>query len=662
MVQPRPSSFWHFLLGIILFFCLLAYRDLFNVTQQFGIVLANSKTWIGLFVFFTLFTLFVLGLLIVSFTKRGNRLVDSFESFIAKNEAHKILGGVLLIIGLIGFAILTATPYFVKVFGGQPAVHYLLFFLFALVGTWGLRLLRCEIPWMTAFLAVVLVQSLIQLFLIYLPYITAYPFAMGWSETSRFYFPSLFVSKLVYGKDYPWPVLHPTLHLLLAPPYLVDAPLWFHRFWQVALRFLLIGLVVPPLLGRLSIADRLLRWLVGLWMFLFLFMGPIYFHLTVPVIIMLAGFSIHNQRRTWIALLLASIWCGWSRVNWYPIPGMIAAVLYFLEQPVGEKSIGKYLSRPVLWFVVGTLVAFLSQRVYIYLSGIPENASFYSSFTSDLLWYRLFPSTTYSLGLLPAALLVSLPMWLAMYLVLRSDRKANWKVLRLILIGLALFVLFLGGLLVSLKIGGGADLHNLDAYFVLLLIVFSYLAFGRYRLEDGEFSRRVLLPWLLVFLILIVPAWSFIHSNANFKTYDVQATTSVLQSIQDKVNEVNARGGKILFITQRHLMSMHMLDGVTLVPEYEREDLMEMAMADNTAYLDRFKTDMQNQRFDLIVVDPLVFNVISRNRSFSEENNVWVRRVMRPILCNYRQDAIFPVDEIALYVPQEGERICPELK
>ncbi|MGE5374669.1 MAG: hypothetical protein ACM3XO_06385 [Bacteroidota bacterium] len=662
MIQPRPSTFWRFVFGILLLFALLAYRDLFAVAEQFGIVLTGNKTWICLFLLFTLFTLFLLGLLVLSFTKRADRLTDSFETSIAKNESHKALGGLLLVIGLAGFAMLSAIPYFVKVFGAGQAVHYLLFFLFAVVGTWGLRLLRKDLPWMTAFLAVVLFQSLIQLFLVYLPYVTAYPFAMGWSETSRFYFPSLFLSKLVYGREYPWPILHPTLHLLLAPPYLVDAPLWFHRFWQVAMRFLLIGLVVPPLIGRLSIQGRLLRWLVGLWMFLFLFLGPIYFHLTVPVILMLAGFSLHNQRRTWIVLLLVSIWCGWSRVNWYPVPGMLAAVLYFLEQPLEGKSIWKYLSRPALWFVTGTLVAFVSQRVYISLSGITERASFYSSFSSDLLWYRLLPSTTYPLGLLPAALLASLPMWLAIYLVLRSNPRGNWNAFRLALIGLALLVLFLGGLLVSLKIGGGADLHNLDAYFVLLLIVFSYLVFARYRLESGEFPGRVLLPWLLVFLILIVPAWTLIQSNVSFKTYNASAARTTLQSLQEKVDRVNAHGGSILFITQRHLISMHMLNGVTLVPEYEREDLMEMAMANNTAYLDRFKTDMQNQRFDLIVVDPLVFNLISRNRSFSEENNVWVRRVMRPILCNYRQDSIFPADEIALYVPQEGDRTCPALK
>jgi hypothetical protein len=654
MIQPRPITFWRFILGVILFFCLLTFLDFYDITRQFAVVLAASRTWITLFVLLGLFTIFILVLLVAAYTDRGRRAVDSLEASFAKTGSHTILGGLLLALGLAGFAFFTSVPYFVKVYGGQPAVRYLVFLLFSLIGMSGIRLLWKQIPWMTAFLCMLLFQSLIQVVLVFSTAVTAYPFAMGWSETSRYYFPSLFLSKLVYGQKYPWPVLHPTLHLLLAPPYLFDAPLWFHRFWQVALRFLLIGLVVPPLLGRLSISGRLMRWFVGLWMFLFL-------HLTVPVILMLLGFSLQNERRTWAALLLASIWCGWSRVNWYPVPGLIAAVLYLLEQPVNGKSLWRYLSRPLLWFVVGTLVAFLSQRIYIYLSGA-DPVSFYTSLSSDLLWYRLLPNETYFLGLLPAAVLASLPLWLVMYIVIRANRTEQWKPVRLLLIGAALLVLFLGGLIVSLKIGGGADIHNLDAYWVVLLIVFSYLVFARYRLENGELSRFVPLPWILVLALLLMPAWSWTRYNIAHKTYDVNATRAVLQKIQDKVDEVNARGGKILFITQRQLISMHMLKGVTLIPDYEREDLMEMAMSNNTTYLDRFKKDMQDQRFDLIVVDPLTYNVISRNRSFSEENNVWVRRVMKSILCNYREDVTFPADEISLYVPQQGERGCPQLK
>jgi hypothetical protein len=661
MIQPRPITFWRFILGVLLFLCLFIYRDFYNITQQFSIVLTTSKTWMALFGVLSLFAIFLLVLLALTYTGPARRLVERLEAFISSTEAHRVLGGLVLGIGLAGFALFTSLPYFVKVYGGQFAVRYLLFFLFSLIGTFGIRLLWKQIPWMTAFLSMMLFQSLIQLFLVFSTAVTTYPFAMGWSETSRYYFPSLFLSKLVYGQEYPWPVLHPTLHLLLAPPYLLDAPLWFHRFWQVALRFLLIGLMAPPLLGRLSISNRPLRWLVGLWMFLFLFMGPIYFHLAVPVIIMLVGFSVQNQRRTWVAVLLASIWCGWSRVNWYPVPGMIAAVLYLLELPVNGKSLWRYLSRPVLWFVTGTLAAFLSQRIYIVLSGV-EAGSFYTSLSSDLLWYRLFPNATYFLGLIPAALLASLPLWLVIYVVIRSTRMQQWNLVRLLLIGVALLMLFLGGLLVSLKIGGGADIHNLDAYWVVLLIVFSYLVFARYRLESGEFSRPAPLPWILVFALFLMPVWAWTHYNIIYKTYDAHAASAVLQKIQEKVDDVNAKGGKMLFITQRHLISMHMLDGVTLIPEYEREDLMEMAMSNNTVYLNRFKKDMENQRFDLIVVDPLVFNVIFRNRSFAEENNVWVRRVMRSILCNYREEMTFPADDISLYVPQQGERACPQLK
>lgn len=55
----------------------------------------------------------------------------------------------------------------------------------------------------------------------------------------------------------------------------------------------------------------------------------------------------------------------------------------------------------------------------------------------------------------------------------------------------------------------------------------------------------------------------------------------------------------------------------------------------------------------------LHFLKFSRNRSFAEENNTWAIRVAKHILCNYQEDAIFPEDQIALYVQQGGQRQCP---
>jgi hypothetical protein len=439
---------------------------------------------------------------------------------------------------------------------------------------------------------------------------------------------------------------------------LFEAPLWFHRFWQVALRYVLVAAVVPALLQRLAIREGAARWLVGLWMFLFLFMGPVYFHLAIPVIIMLLGFSVQHERRTWIALLLASAWCGWSRVNWYPMPGIIAAVLYFMEVPYQGKNFWRYLLRPALWFILGTVTAFAAQRIYIALSGIPDPGVFYSSLTSDLLWYRLWPNSSFSLGILPGALWVSLPAWLVMALILWF-RRGEWHPLRLLFIFAALLVVFLGGILVSLKIGGGANLHNMDAYFVLLLLISAYLVFARYITEYGGSSQPFSLHWLLVLGLMYSPVSTYLQFGLGFKSYDSAGTQKVLASLQAHVDAVNAQGGEVLFITQRHLISMGMLQDVTLVPEYEREDLMEMAMADNLQYLGRFRRDLVSQRFALIVVDPLNLVRLSKNRSFSEENNRWVVEVARYILCNYRQETVFPADEIALYVPQQGPRQCP---
>jgi len=227
------------------------------------------------------------------------------------------------------------------------------------------------------------------------------------------------------------------------------------------------------------------------------------------------------------------------------------------------------------------------------------------------------------------------------------------------LIFTALLVLFLGGLVVSLKIGGGANLHNMDAYFSLLLIVFAYLVLARYKPEDGGTAQPVPLHWLLVLALIVMPAWSYLQFNIGFRTEDPARTQSVLNSLQQYVNQAHEQDKEILFITQRHLISMHMLKNVTLVPEYEREDLMEIAMANDLQHIQQFREDMEDQRFALIVVDPLTYNILSRSRSFAEENNVWVTRIMKHILCNYREEAVFPADEIAVYVPQEGTRQCP---
>ena len=91
---------------------------------------------------------------------------------------------------------------------------------------------------------------------------------------------------------------------------------------------------------------------------------------------------------------------------------------------------------------------------------------------------------------------------------------------------------------------------------------------------------------------------------------------------------------------------------IPLVPEDELVFLMEMAMSDNRAYMDAFNTDISNQRFAMIVSEPLVIQYQGRNHSFGEENDAWVQRVSEPILCYYEPAITLETVGVVLYTPR----------
>ncbi|MGQ9834276.1 MAG: hypothetical protein ACUVRJ_10890 [Candidatus Villigracilaceae bacterium] len=648
---PPSSTFWRFILTLSAGLAFLSAWEMLGVARRLEVRIETSKTWLGLIFGLGLIGLLSLtGILLTFWPPRRLRFVFQPSGWL------RYLAFPALIFLLLAYPFLIAHPFYGALIVRTTAMRTFLFWAIALSGAFALLLLRKDLSWPLALGIVLLGQAFVHLVISHLASITAYPFALGWSETSRYYYPALFLAQKVFGQSYPWPILHPSLHLTLAPPYLFAAPLWFHRAWQVGMRFLLLGLIPPALLSRLNIQGRGLRWLSGLWVFLYLLDLPLYLHLAVPVFLMLWGFSVDRPTRTWAALLAASIWAGLSRLNWYPLPGMLAAGLYLLEVPYENKG-WRYLLKPAVWFVTGSAVAFLSMRVYIAFSGIPSPGAFYTSLTSSLLWYRLWPNESFPLGVLPGIILFSLPLWLVV------GWLGNWRrqmhPLRLSLLGAELVVLFLGGIVVSMKIGGGADLHNMDAYAVFLLILGMYVFYHRFQPEKTGQLQPVKIHWLLVGLLFIIPAWFGQRASVNFVTYDKTSAQSTLSRLQTWVDQANAEGGEILFITQRHLISMHMLENVTLVPEYEREELMEMAMANNKSYLSRFATDIEHHRFSAIIVDPLRFTQVGWREAMGAENNAWARRVVKPILCYYEQAEAFPADRIVIYVPRAGAAQCP---
>jgi hypothetical protein len=440
------------------------------------------------------------------------------------------------------------------------------------------------------------------------------------------------------------------------PFLLPDSPLWLHRLWQVLLWVGTSALAAWLLQWRLRkikgqefrIQDRLTGVALVLFAFLFFFQGPVYYHLLFMVILMLRGYDSQHPWKTLAVVMLASSWAGLSRINWLPVPGMLAAAIYLLETPLtrfaGKSAVLlaslRYITLPALWVILGTAVGYVSQEAYKLVSGNPPEV-FGSSFSSDLLWYRLLPNPTYPLGILPSAVLVSLPLLLLAGVKLWH----TWRGLHpLRLFGLAgiLAVLFAGGVVVSVKIGGGSNLHNLDAYLVLLLLICAAIYLGALHIDHPQPSdiRTQLPTWLeplLLALTVAIPIGYALTTGGPLPQRDPAAADQALQAVAQAVEQSNQQGKEVLFISQRHLLTFGMLGDTTtpLVDDYELVFLMEMAMAGNRPYLDAFQSDLKQQRYGLIVSGPLTTNLQGRQHSFGEENDAWVKEISIPILCYY---------------------------
>jgi len=224
--------------------------------------------------------------------------------------------------------------------------------------------------------------------------------------------------------------------------------------------------------------------------------------------------------------------------------------------------------------------------------------------------------------------------------------------MRIVVIGITLCILFVGGLVVSVKIGGGSNLHNMDAFLILLAVVTVYALFDRFVPDFPSISVPSWRPgWLLLLFVLAIPTFSVITISNPLLKRDTTNAFQRLALVQYAIDRASTDGGQVLFITQRHLLTFEYLHAGQLVPDYEKVFLMEMAMSNNVDYLEQFHSDLENHRFSLIVSEPLA-NVLQKNYSFAEENNAWVIAVVQPLLKEYRQVAIFKDIGIELLEPK----------
>jgi hypothetical protein len=505
--------------------------------------------------------------------------------------------------------------------------------------------------WLSSFAFSLLVYGVVFKAMTFLPDITSYPWSLGWSEGSRYYYASLFFSEKVYEQSVSPSVLHPTRYLMQSVPFLLPAPpLWLHRFWQIMVWW------ITSVLAGWAVARRFASgWWLALFSILFLFQGPVYYHLLVIVGFVVWGAKV---KKTWLTLsvvILASIWAGISRINWYPVPGLLAALLYFIEVPFNRKSWLRYAIPPAVWTLAGTGVAFAAHLIYIRLSGNPPD-QFSSSFTSDLLWYRLWPNATFGPGIVRSIWRASFPM----LLVFAARWIPNWHRfhgLRIAGILAILIVLLAGGIVVSVKIGGGSNLHNLDAFLVMLLLCTAAFYTHRVVPEQGKQPMLRLRAkgalWPLVFFVLLYPIRDISLLGGALPERDFETAWREVVILKDHVEQAAQLSKEVLFIDQRHLLTTRIIENVPLVPDYEVVFLMEMVMGNNRMYLDRFEQELQDNRFAFIVSGTPRINYQDLTYAFAEENNVWVERVTVPLLCYYEVAVELPASGLSILEPRE---------
>ncbi len=664
MLNRSPSDFWQdaLRLGILVNLIILGWTIIRLL--QVGVKLSQS-VWIFPLVFYVA-TIIFHTFVYINFQQVANTWLEkTFEKKTAPLLMYRVLGLVIFAAVLILLPLLKIQ---LQIGQSKPGstIDITLAMLLFFWGCWwlfwmavlGIKLIFDK-AWYISFVAAALVMGVVYTIYIIALNITSYPFSMGWSEASRYYYGSLLFAGQLYNQQLPLSFLHPTRYFLQSIPFVLPAQdLVLHRTWQVFLWISLTGLAAWSLARRLAGNKWLLLGLAA-WAFVFWLKIGVYYHLQVMTFFVFAFTDFRKPRQTLLVLLATSVWAGMSRVNWFPVPAMLVLAIYLMEEPASNhKTILAYLKWPVIWTVTGLGAALFGQALYVPLSGNTDVSAFASSFTSDLLWQRLWPNPSYELGIVPGLLIVAGPLMLVIAFMVWGRFKYLHAIRWLGLSSMSL-VLLAGGLVVSVKIGGGGDLHNMDAFAVLLGLVGLYFLTDNVSGEPASGLAWNPAPWPVVAVGLILPVAFLIPSLNPVLQFNEGHNRQLLEQLKTLVAQAE---GPVLFINERHLLAQGHID-VDLIHEYEVVTLMEMAMSNNEPYLQQFYDDLQTHRFAMIVAGRQ--NLVLKDPtvdSFAEENNVWNTRVSPFILCDYELLVSFEPDlgAIDIFVPK-SERSCPKL-
>jgi len=492
----------------------------------------------------------------------------------------------------------------------------------------------------------------------YLTNVTNYPFTLSWSEGNRLYDYSL-----SFGSDrykFPGklkiPFFAPGRYMLWGIIFLIpDTPIWLHRLWDAILwtiPYLLLGFLIARW-GTLSRKGKLM---FSLWVFLFLTQGPIYTPLVLSALLIVIFVHPGRWLLSLLGVVLASFYAASSRYTWFaaPVTWTVLILLSAFNINRGEKfvvTLRRILPIALISFA-GLAAAVIAHPQLIFPQ---EKLAAGSSFSQPLLWFRLLPNATYNEGIILGIITKTIPLiTLMVWRIVSKQWKLNW-IQKFTFVGSA-FVFLMIGLIISVKIGGGNNLHNLDMYLVTLVILSGLMLKG---VNKNYPSKWPLWAQGVLVLAMFVPSWNSFNTATPLQLPLQNTVANALEAIQTEVKKAKLQG-EILFIDQRQLLTFDYIQDVQLVSEYEKKLLMERAMANNFDYFQEFYEDLEEKRFSLIVSNPLSRKKQYSTDGFAEENNAWVKWVARPVLCYYKPIYTSKEVRIQLLVPRATPKNCPK--
>jgi hypothetical membrane protein len=279
-----------------------------------------------------------------------------------------------------------------------------------------------------------------------------------------------------------------------------------------------------------------------------------------------------------------------------------------------------------------------------------------------LIWARLWPNTTNTLGIIGALILAVFPM-LALVLVYKRQTAWHWSVWQTIFLTGVISAALAVGLVVSVKIGGGSNLHNMDMFMLAVL----FIASSAWQRSGADWMQSIgnhslTLKALVVFMALL-PGIKTLQNAAPLSLPDREETAQVLTTISTRITE-KAAEGEVLFIDHRQLLAFDLIPQVPLVVEYEKKVLMNEALSSNEKYFSPFYEDLKQQRFAMIVNEPLFITYQADDALYGQENDAYVRWVSEPLLCYYEPLQRYERQKIELLVPRTSpppsNLNCPE--